>query len=65
MPCLKLVQEQQRQDKDLSDLMNYLCDKTLPDDEQAARNVVSMSMKGFVLVNGILYYEGGNSPAKQ
>ena len=65
MPCLKLVQEQQRQDKDLSDLMNYLCDKTLPDDEQAARNVVSMSMKDFVLVNGILYYEGGDSPAKQ
>ena len=38
-PCLNLVQEQQRQDRDLNDLINYLCDKILPDDKQAARNV--------------------------
>ena len=62
MPQLKLVQEQQSQDKDLSDLINYLCDKTLPTDERAARNMVSISMKGFVLVNGVLYYEGGDTP---
>ena len=45
--CSNLVKEQQRQDRDLNDLINYLCVKTLPDDEQAAENVVSMSMKGF------------------
>ena len=32
---------------------------------QAARNVVSMSMKGFVLANGVLYYEGGDTPEKR
>ena len=59
MPHLKSIQ---RQDKSLSDLINCLSDKTLPMDEQAARNVVSVSVKGFVLVNGVMYYEGGDSP---
>ena len=49
----------------MSDLINYLRDKTLPTDEQAARNVVSISLKGFVLVNGVLYYEGGDTPDKR
>ena len=64
-PCLKLIQEQQKQDQELSDLIEYLCDKLLPSDGQTARNVVSMSMKGFVIDNGILYYEGGDTPEKR
>ena len=36
----------------------------MPTDGQAARNVVSISMKDFVLVNGVLYYEGGDTPEK-
>ena len=63
-PCFK-IQEQQRQDKELNDLINYLCDKSLPNDGQTARNVVSMSMKGFVIDNGILYYEGGDTSEKR
>ena len=57
-PLLKLVREQQKQDGMLSDLISYLQNKELPSDEQAARQVLKMNKKGFLITDGILYYEG-------
>ena len=42
----------------MSDLMDYLHNQSLPIDEQAARDVLNMNKKGFVLVNDVLYYKG-------
>ena len=54
----KSVREQQRQDKELDKLVRYLQNKELPIYEQAVRQVLKMDKKGFVIVEGILYYEG-------
>ena len=62
---LQLVRQEQRQDQELVQLMNYLEDRSLPDNVQAARHVVGQAKKGFILVDGILYYEGGEFPAKR
>jgi len=62
---LQLVRQEQRQDKELVQLMNYLENRSLPDDMQAARHVVAQTKKGFILIDGILYYEGGEFPDKR
>ena len=41
-PLLKCDWEQQRQDKELNDLMNYLQNKELTMNEQSARKVLKM-----------------------
>ena len=61
-PLLKSVREQQRQE---SDLISYLQSKELPSDEQAARRVLKMNKRGFLTVNGVLYYEGDGTGGRQ
>ena len=39
----------------------YLQSKELPIDEQAARQVLKMDKRGFLIVDRILYYEGDGS----
>lgn len=56
-PLLKSVGEQQRQDSVLRDLISYLQSKELTSDEQAAKQVLEMSKRGFVVIDGIMYYE--------
>ena len=64
-PLLKLVREQQKQDGMLSDLISYLQSKELPSDEQAARRVLKMNKKGFLITDGILYYEGDGTGGRR
>ena len=61
---LKSVREQQRQDKELDQLVRYLQNRELPIDEQAARQVLKMDKKGFVIVKGVLYYEGDGADGR-
>ena len=42
VPCLQLVQEEQKKDKELSELMNYLKDKLLPSEEHAAKQILAI-----------------------
>ena len=60
-PLLTAVREKQRQDEELRNLINYLQCKELPVDEQAARQILKMDRRGFLIVKGILYYEGDGS----
>ena len=38
--------------------MDYLEKKQLPTDEQSAMKVLKMDRRGFLMADGILYYEG-------
>ena len=62
---LKSVSEQQRQDKELDQLIRYLQHKELPAEEQAVQQVLRMDKKGFVLVGGVLYYEGDGADGRR
>ena len=64
-PLLKSVREQQRQDGVLSDLISYLQSKELPSDEQAAGRVLKMNKRGFLIVSGVLYYEGDGTGGRR
>ena len=63
---LQLVCQEQKQDQELLQLMDYLDGKCLPDDVQAAKNVIGQAKKGkgHILIDGILYHEGGEFPNK-
>ena len=53
---LKSVSEQQQQNKEL--LIRYLHHKELPTEEPAVQQVLRMDKKEFVIIEGVLYYEG-------
>jgi len=63
-PLLELVQEQQREDHELKNLLNYLEKKELPTEEQTAKEVLQMDGKGFLVIDGVLYYEGNGSEGR-
>ena len=46
---------QQRADPQLKPIMEYLTDKSLPDDEKAAKEIV-LSRPQYALIDGVLYY---------
>ena len=62
---LKSVSEQQRQDKELDQLIRYLQHKELPAEKQAVQQVLRMDKKGFVLSGGVLYYEGDGADKRR
>ena len=45
--------------------MDYLKIMSLLDDVQAARHIIGQAKKGFILMDAILYYEGGEFPDKR
>ena len=49
------LSSQQRADEQLKLMIEYLTDKSLPDDEKTAREIV-LSSPQYVLIEGILYY---------
>lgn len=61
-PVLAKVQQEQRKDTELLDLIAYLESKALPTDSQVALQVVNQAKKGYYIVDGVLYYEGLDMP---
>jgi len=51
------VQASQRDDPELIMLIDYLEQQLLPEDPVAARKVAARAVKGYNLINGILYFE--------
>ena len=62
---LQLVQEQQREDRDLANLIEFLETKTLPTDPTEAKIVLSNAKKDYYLVDGVLYFDGGDRPDRR
>ena len=63
--CLQQVQAEQRKDKDLVKIIEFLTKQTIPTDPQEAKIVLNMATKGYMVVDGILYYEGEEVPSRQ
>ena len=59
-PSLQLVQEEQRKDRELVQLIEFLGTKKLPEDPTEAKWIVTQAKKGYYLTDGILYYEGSD-----
>lgn len=62
---LRQVQEQQRQDPELVRLTEYLTVRKLSDDQQEAQVIMNLAKKGYFVVDGVLYYEGGDAPSRR
>ena len=62
---LKLVQEEQAKDEQLMRIVNYLSSKELPADVVMAKQVVELAKKSYVVVDGVLYYEGADVPGRK
>ena len=58
---LQPAQQEQRQDQELAHLMEYLKNRSLPDDVQASRHMICQAKKSFILIDAILYYEEESS----
>ena len=64
-PALPKVQQEQRRDSDLLQLIEFLEAKKLPENPQEAKRVTTQAKKGYYLVDGILYYEGSDMPERR
>ena len=51
------IQESQREDKDLLQLIEYMENGSLPEDPVAAKKIATQALKGYYLVDGILFFE--------
>ena len=63
--CLQHVQAEQRKDKDLVMIIELLTNQTVPMDTWEAKVVLNMATKGYMVVDGILYYEGEEVHGRQ
>ena len=59
------VQASQRDDPALLMLIEYLERQVLPEDQVAAKKVVAQAVKGFYLLDGILYFEDSVVPGRR
>ena len=59
------VQAEQWKDGALSQIINYLEGRSLPEDAYAANKIVIATNWGYFLVNGILYHESSDSPRRR
>ena len=62
---MEQVQQEQRQDPVLAKLIDYLRDRTLPEDSSEAQQVLVQGKKGYYVVDNILYYEGTDMPGRR
>ena len=53
----KKVQTSQREDTDLLQLIEYLENGSLPEDPVAAKKIATQALKGYYLVDGILFFK--------
>ena len=51
------IQESQREDKDLLQLIEYMENGSLPEDPVAAKKIATQALKGYYFVDGILFFE--------
>ena len=56
-PALQQVQDEQRRDHDIAQLIDFLEAKKLPDDPEVAKRITAQARKGYYLIDGILYFE--------
>ena len=59
------IQTSQREDADLSQLIEYMGHGSLPEDPVAAKKVATQALKGYYLVDGILYFEDSTVPGRR
>ena len=59
------IQTSQKEDADLSQLIEYMGHGSLPEDPVAAKKVATQALKGYYLVDGILYFEDSTVPGRQ
>ena len=64
-PALQQVQDEQRSDHDLAQLIDFLQAKKLPDDPEVAKRITAQSRKGYYVIDGILFYEGVDMPDRR
>jgi len=62
---MKRIQESQREDPESLQLIEYLENNVLPDDRVMSKRIVSQSVKGYFVLDGILYYEDGLVPGRR
>ena len=51
------IQASQKEDSELLQLIEYLDHQALPQDPITAKKIVTQALKGYYLVDGILYFE--------
>ena len=56
VPDLKLIADQQSKDSEMAQMLAYLQDRKLPEEDKLARRIVHES-KLFTVINGVLYHE--------
>ena len=59
---LEQVQQEQRKDLKLKNLIDFLTKRSLPDDPKEINLVFNTAKKGYYVVDDILYYEGPDMP---
>ena len=60
-----MIQEAQREDQQLLQLMEYLECQTLPEDPAVASQVTSHAQRGYYILDGVLYYEDPIMPGRR
>ena len=61
---MELVQQQQRQDPDLTNVIDNLRDGTLSESYSEAQRIMVQGKKGDHVVDDILYYESADVPGR-
>ena len=59
------VRTEQKKDKELSQLINYLESKQLPEDAAESKVIVNAANHGYFMLDGVLYYESADTPGRR
>ena len=62
---MQKVRDNQREDPELSQLMDYLEQNILPDETVLAKRVATQAQKGYYIVDSVLYYEDSSVSGRQ
>ena len=62
---MKKIQDTQREDPELLQLMEYLEHKSLPENSALAKQIIIQVQKGYYIVDGILYFEDSVVPGRR
>ena len=56
---------EQKKDRELSQLINYLESKQLPEDAAESKVIVNAANHGYFVLDGVLYYESADTPGRR
>ena len=62
---MRRIQSSQREDSELSQLIEYMEHRSLPEDPVMAKKIATQALKGYYLIDGILYFEDSVVPGRQ